>query len=126
MSNDVSVSAIAFYQTQVFEINGVDLLIAGVGGLFLSLALAEKLKRPFLQAYLFPFTPTKAFPAVLFPQFISKLGGSVNWLSHQLVRQIMWQGSRIGDQLARQQVFGLPTAPFWGPYHSVHLQRYPC
>ncbi|MGG6269289.1 glycosyltransferase [Leptolyngbya sp. AN03gr2] len=104
---------------------GVDLLVAGVGGLFLSLALAEKLKRPLLQAYLFPFTPTKAFPAILFPQFISKLGGSVNWLSHQLVRQMMWQGSRIGNQLARQQVFGLPAAPFWGPYNSVHLQRYP-
>ncbi len=104
---------------------GVNLLIAGVGGLFLGVALAEKLKIPFLQAYIFPFTPTKAFPALLFPQFISKLGGAVNRLSHHVFRQIMWQGSRTGDKLARQQVLNLPTAPFWGNYGSVHLQRYP-
>lgn len=104
---------------------GMDLLIAGVGGLFLGVSLAEKLKIPLLQAYIFPFTPTKAFPAVLFPQSISKLGGAVNRLSHHIFRQIMWQGARTGDGLARQQVLDLPTAPFWGDYNSVHLQRYP-
>jgi sterol 3beta-glucosyltransferase len=104
---------------------GMDLLIAGVGGLFLAVALAEKLKIPLLQAYIFPFTPTKAFPAVLFPQSIAKLGGAVNQWSHHVFRQIMWQGSRTGDGLARQQVLDLPTAPFLGVYHSVHLQRYP-
>jgi sterol 3beta-glucosyltransferase len=104
---------------------GMDLLIAGVGGLFLAVALAEKLKIPLLQAYIFPFTPTKAFPAALFPQSISKLGGAVNRLSHHVFRQIMWQGSRTGDGLARQQVLDLPTAPFWGVYNSVHLQRCP-
>ncbi len=104
---------------------GMDLLVAGVGGLFVALALAEKLKLPFLQAYIFPFTPTKAFPAILFSRFVSKLGGYVNLLSHHLFRQIMWQGSRSGDRLARQQVLGLPATPFWGPYHSAHLQRFP-
>lgn len=104
---------------------GMDLLIAGVGGLFLGVSLAEKLKIPLLQAYIFPFTPTKAFPAVLFPPSISKLGGAVNRLSHHVFRQIMWQGARTGDGLARQQVLDLPTAPFWGDYNSVHLQRYP-
>jgi sterol 3beta-glucosyltransferase len=104
---------------------GMDLLVAGVGGLFLAVALAEKLKLPLLQSYIFPFTPTKVFPAVLFPQSISKLGGAVNRLSHHVFRQIMWQGSRTGDGLARQQVLDLPTAPFWGVYNSAHLQRYP-
>lgn len=104
---------------------GVDLLLAGVGGLFLGVALAEKLRLPLLQAYVFPFTPTTAFPAVLFPQSISKLGGFVNRLSHHLFRQIMWQGSRTGDRLARQQVLGLPAAPFWGHYNSAHFQSYP-
>ena len=104
---------------------GMNLLIAGVGGLFLSLALAEKLKLPLLQAYIFPFTPTTAFPAILFPQSISKLGGYVNRLSHHLFRQIMWQGSRTGDGLARQQVLDLLTAPFFGPYNSAHFQRHP-
>jgi sterol 3beta-glucosyltransferase len=104
---------------------GMDLLIAGVGGLFLAVALAEKLKIPLIQAYIFPFTPTKAFPAVLFPQFITELGGAINQWSHHIFRQIMWHGSRTGDALARQQVLDLPTAPFWGVYNSVHLQRHP-
>ncbi len=103
---------------------GMELLLAGVGGLFLGLALAEKLKLPLLQAYVFPFTPTSVFPAPLFPQFVSKLGGYVNRLSHHLFRQIMWQGSRTGDGIARQQVLGLPAAPFWGLYNSPPLQRY--
>ncbi|GAP99987.1 glycosyltransferase [Leptolyngbya sp. NIES-2104] len=103
----------------------MELLVAGVGGLFLSLALAEKLKIPLLQAYIFPFTPTNAFPAILFPQSIAKLGGVVNRLSHHLFRQIMWQGSRAGDELARQQVLDLPIAPFWGSYDSAQFQRYP-
>jgi sterol 3beta-glucosyltransferase len=104
---------------------GVNLLVAGVGGLFVSLALAEKLELPLLQAYIFPFTPTRAFPAILFPPAIAKLGGYVNQLSHQLFRQIMWQGSRKGDRLARSQVLDLPAAPFFGPYAAVASRQYP-
>jgi sterol 3beta-glucosyltransferase len=104
---------------------GMELLLAGVGGLFLSLALAEKLKLPLIQAYIFPFTPTKAFPAILFPQFISKFGSQANLWSHHLFRQIMWQGSRTGDRLARRQVLNLPSAPFWGAYRSKYFQRFP-
>jgi sterol 3beta-glucosyltransferase len=104
---------------------GVSLLVAGVGGLFVGLAIAEKLNVPLLQTYIFPFTPTSAFPAILFPPFIAKLGGYVNRLSHQLFRQMMWQGSRTGDRLARSQVLGLPAAPFFGPYNSDRSRRYP-
>jgi sterol 3beta-glucosyltransferase len=104
---------------------GMNLIIAGVGGLFLAISLAEKLNIPFLQAYIFPFTPTKAFPAVLFPQSISRLGGTVNRLTHHLFRQIMWQGSRKADRSARQQVLNLPPAPFFGPYNSPILRQYP-
>jgi sterol 3beta-glucosyltransferase len=103
----------------------IELIISGVGGLFLGVALAEKFKLPLLQAYIFPFTPTRAFPAILFPQFIAKLGGYANQLSHHLFRQIMWQGSRTGDNLARQQVLGLPKAPWRGQYHSPVFSRYP-
>ncbi len=104
---------------------GMDLIIAGVGGLYLAISLAEKLNIPFLQAYIFPFTPTKAFPAILLPQSIGKLGGTVNRLSHHLFRQIMWQGFRKADQLARQQVLNLPPATFWGSYNSPILREYP-
>jgi sterol 3beta-glucosyltransferase len=118
-------AAIDWAEDGLVACQGMDLLVAGVGGLFVALALAEKLSLPLLQAYIFPFTPTKAFPAILFPPFFSKFGGFVNWLSHVFFRQIMWQGARKGDQLARQKVLGLPAAPFWGLYNSSHLQRYP-
>jgi sterol 3beta-glucosyltransferase len=118
-------AAIDWAKGSLSAVQDVKLLVAGLGGLFLGVALAEKLNIPLIQAYVFPFTPTKAFPAVLFPQSISKLGGVANQFSHHLFRQIMWQGSRSGDGLARQQVLDLPTAPFWGPFQSLHVQRYP-
>lgn len=39
----------------------------------------------------------------------------INWLSHQLVKQALWQGSRSGDTVARRKVLGLLPAPFFGP-----------
>jgi sterol 3beta-glucosyltransferase len=104
---------------------GMDLLVSGVGGQNVARALSEKLQIPLLQAYVFPFTPTNAFPAVLFPESISKLGGAVNRLSHHLMQQIMWQGFRKADRLAREQVFDLPAAPFFGSDNLPQFQQYP-
>ncbi len=103
----------------------VELLIAGVGGLNVGIAIAEKLELPLLQAYVFPFTPTQAFPAALFPKALSRLGGTVNRLSHHLLRQIMWQGFRTADGMARRQVLGLPATSFWGPYNATPLRGQP-
>ena len=104
---------------------GMDLLIGGVGGGTIMRTLAEKLQIPILQAHVFPYTPTTAFPAVLFPPVLSKLGGVVNWLSHHLIRQIMWQSSRKADRLVRSQVLGLPPAPFFGPKKDPKLMPFP-
>lgn len=104
---------------------GMDLLIAGVGGLFIALALAEMLRLPLIQAYIFPFTPTKEFPAILFPQSLGRFGGTFNRLSHHFFRQIMWQGSRVADKLARKQVLDIPAAPVCGPYNSAYLRQHP-
>ena len=82
---------------------GMELILAGIGGLYVGIAIAEKLRVPFLQAYVVPFTPTAAFPGVLFPQSLSWLGGAFNHFSHFAVRQIMWQGLRAADTLARRQ-----------------------
>jgi sterol 3beta-glucosyltransferase len=117
--------AVRWAQAGLEACRGMDLLLAGVGGLYLSLALAEKLELPLLQAHVFPFTPTKTFPGVLFPQSLNRYGGTVNWLSHQLLRQIIWQGSRAGDTAARKQVLNLPVSSFLGPRKSPHLHRYP-
>lgn len=104
---------------------GVELIVAGIGGLFIGLALAEKLDVPFMQAYLVPFTPTGEFPGVLLPVALPRLGGGFNRLSHRLVRQVMWQGSRAADKVARRQVLDLPAAPLPGPFNSPRLRRMP-
>ncbi|MDX2008193.1 MAG: glycosyltransferase [Meiothermus sp.] len=103
----------------------MDVLVAGVGGLYVALGLAEKLNLPLIQAYVFPFTPTSAFAGILFPRWAGRLGGAVNRLTHQLVRQALWQTSRTGDNAVREQVLGLPKAPFLGPYNSPVLGRHP-
>jgi UDP:flavonoid glycosyltransferase YjiC (YdhE family) len=104
---------------------GMELLIAGIGGLFIGLALAEKLDMPLMQAYLVPFTPTGAFPGVLLPVALPRLGTGFNRLSHHMVRQVMWQGSRAADNLARREVLHLPVAPLSGPFKSARLQQLP-
>ena len=104
---------------------GIDMLLVGVGGLYLGLSLAEKLGLPLLQAYVVPVTPTKVFPGVIFPKSLSRLGSSFNRLSHHLVRQVLWQPLRPGDEQARKQVLDLPPAPFWGPYNADRLDSYP-
>ncbi len=104
---------------------GMDMVLAGIGGLYLGLSLAEKLGLPFLQAYVVPFTPTKAFPGVLIPKSLSGLGSSFNRFSHHLTRQIMWQMLQSDDRIARQQVLGLPAASFWGPYNAARFHQYP-
>jgi UDP:flavonoid glycosyltransferase YjiC (YdhE family) len=104
---------------------GVELIVAGIGGVFLGLALAEKLDVSLIQAYLVPFTPTGEFPGVLLPVSLPHLGSRFNRLSHHLVRQVMWQGSRQADDLARRQVLHLPAAPFFGPFSSERFRQLP-
>jgi UDP:flavonoid glycosyltransferase YjiC (YdhE family) len=118
-------AAIDWVEAGLIASQNVDLIVAGVGGLNVAVALAEKLQLPLLPAFLFPFTPTRAFPGILFPQSLGKLGGTFNWLSHLLLRQIMWQGFRKADRIARQQVLNIPATSFWGPYKSAVMHRYP-
>jgi sterol 3beta-glucosyltransferase len=107
-------AAIEWAKTGLMACQGMDWLLVGVGSLYLGLALSEKLHIPLLPAFVFPFTPTTAFPGALFPSAIARFGGTVNWLSHQVVKQILWQGSRSGDTAARQQVLNIPVAPLLG------------
>lgn len=116
--------AVAWAEDGMAACSGMELLIAGIGGLYMGISLAEKLNLPLLRAYFIPFTPTKDFPGALFPQmdFIPK---PVTYLSHHITRQIMWQGFREADKVARQKVLGLEPAPFWGPYRSEVLDGMP-
>ena len=102
-----------------------DLLVAGLGGLFVGLALAEKLRVCLLQTYCIPFTPTRAYPSFMVPGLPFGLGGALNQLSHDLARQMMWQAFRPADRLARREVLDRRPAPFWGPYASDCLRDMP-
>jgi sterol 3beta-glucosyltransferase len=125
MAKEAQRGALHLAEAGLAACQGVDLMLAGLGGLFTGLALAEKLGIPLLQAYYIPFTPTRAYPSFLLPRQPSWLGGSLNRLSHHLVRQIMWQSFRSADRLARKEVLGFPPAPFWGPYSADGAQCVP-
>jgi len=125
MAKEAKRAAVLAMEGGVVACKGADLILGGMGGVYIGLALAEKFNLPFVQAYLVPFTPTREFPSVLIPSLPSLLSKMFNRPSHHLTRQLLWQGFRSADQLARKEVLGLPPAPFWGPYHSPHLEKMP-
>nr|MDO8109568.1 glycosyltransferase [Candidatus Sigynarchaeota archaeon] len=102
---------------------GMDLVLAGVSGLFVGYSIAQKLEIPFLQAYNIPFTPTNTFPGVLFPKIPSAFGGYS--VSHALTRQALWMTYRPTDGVVRKDGLGLPKFPMMGPYKSEALDTKP-
>ena len=78
-----------------------DLILSGLGGLFVGQALAEKLAIPFVQAHLYPFTPTREFPGVLTPVPQTPLMSWANAPSHRVTQQMLWQTTRSADATIR-------------------------
>jgi hypothetical protein len=114
MAKEAQRAAIGFCESGLAAARGMDMVLAGMGGLYTGLAIAEKLSLPLLQAYVVPFTPTQEFSSVLAP----RLPAPLNRFSHHLTRQLMWQGFRSADSLARKRVLGIAPAPFSGPYNA--------
>ncbi len=99
-----------------------DLVIAGLGGMGGPFSIAEKLRIPMIQAYVFPITPTDAFPGPLTPRL--PFGGWLNRLSYVPVRQMLWQSARMGDVTIRK-LLEMPRGSWFGPYRSLDQQRIP-
>ena len=95
---------------------GSDLLVSGLGGLFVAQAISEKLGVPLVPAYLYPFTPTREFPGILVPVPQSPLTSWANPLSHRLTQLMFWLTTLSADNKARKQVLDLPSAPLFGPF----------
>ncbi len=102
---------------------GADLIITGLAGFFVGLALSEKLGLPLIQAFYYPLTPTREFPNALVPMPLGKLPSWTNSLSHRLAQQMLWQNYRSADNHARRQVLNMTPAPFWGPFTSLERQK---
>ncbi len=86
----------------------VDMILGGIGGLFIGQAVAEKLGIPFVQAHVQPWTPTDAFHGMLGSRHLPR-----SW-THFFTRQIFWQPVRPMINRLRKDLFSLPSAPFWG------------
>jgi len=121
MAKEAQREALRFAEGGLLAAQGMDMALSGIGGLFIGTAIAEKLDIPLVQAYVFPFTPTQEFSSVLTP----KLPTFLNRLSHQLARQLMWQGFRSADTIARKKVLNIPAAPLLGPYESKSTHNMP-
>lgn len=103
-------------------LQGADLIIAGAGGLGGAFTIAEQQRIPFLQAYVFPITPTSEFPSPLTPRL--PLGGLLNKPSFALMRRLLWQTSRIADVATRKSL-GLPPPASGGPFAAFDRARKP-
>lgn len=112
MARQAAISGLAACQ-------GADLIIGGLGGLFVGLALSEKLGIPFVPAYYYPFTPTGEFRNALAPLPDRRLPAWANRLSHQAAQQMIWQNFRAADAKMRREILHLPPAPLRGPFASL-------
>lgn len=123
---------IAQQLAQQVAVNGLaacqnaDLIVGGLGGLFIGWTLAEKLGLPFLQAHLLPLTPTREFASVLAPPLPQAVASAwANGLSHRVTQQMLWQMFRAADAQARAEVLHMKPAPFWGPFAALGKQNRP-
>lgn len=87
-------------------------------------SVAEKHRLPFVQTYLQPIHPTRAFPSAIFP---SRLGGHAltNYLSHALGGQAFWQLMRPIVNDLRQTRLGLPPLSRLGPFPQMMRDKLP-
>jgi UDP:flavonoid glycosyltransferase YjiC (YdhE family) len=121
MAKEAQREALRFAEGGLKAAQGMDIVLAGMGGLYIGIAIAEKLNIPLVQAFVVPFTPTQELSSVLTP----KIPALFNRFSHHLTRQLMWQGFRSADTIARKKVLNIPAAPLLGPYGSKSTQNMP-
>jgi len=75
-------------------------------------AFARELGLPDVSVQTFPiFAPTRAFPAVAFPNVPP---GALSWLTHWLATQIFWHGGNLGYyRLRKKAPDDFPKQVFW-------------
>jgi UDP:flavonoid glycosyltransferase YjiC (YdhE family) len=104
---------------------GMDLIIAGGVSVSAGISVAEKLHLPLLQAFVFPVTPTRAFPSILLPQTLPKMGGAFNFLASHLILQLGWLGTRSLLNRTRKKILDLPPYSFAEPSQASRSKGFP-
>jgi UDP:flavonoid glycosyltransferase YjiC (YdhE family) len=84
--------------------------------------VAERLGVPSLFALLQPFSRTREFPAITVNR---SLGGRLNWITHRLVEQMIWQMARAPYNRWRRQSLKLKPIPFGGPFNVLYQRHEP-
>jgi UDP:flavonoid glycosyltransferase YjiC (YdhE family) len=100
-----------------------DLIVMTGIGFYAADPVAEKLGKPYLQAYLQPVTPTREFSMSVIKPL--KLGGIINYASYFVGGQMFWQAMRGALNDARREVLNLPPTPFFGPFGKLYQDRNP-
>ena len=101
-----------------------DLILFSGTTFFAAYSVAKKLDLPFVQAYLQPVTPTRAFPSLVYPTRF-KGGGLFNYATHAVGGQLFWQMMRPLLNDIRREQLGLRPFSFGGPFLSMLRRRLP-
>jgi sterol 3beta-glucosyltransferase len=118
MAREIKKSGLHMAERALAACEGGGMLLAGISGGFLARSLSEKTGISLVLAYNVPITPTREFAGALLPGLGSFFGGALNWLSHWLSLQIVWQAYRPVDRQVRGKLLGLPPAPLMGPLRT--------
>ncbi len=101
---------------------GSDALLFGGPGYYIGYSIAKKLKIPYIQAYLQPVHPTRAFPSALF--LVSVRGGGIfNYLTHALGGMLFWQLLLPAVNEARRKYLDLPPLNRIGPFPEMNREK---
>jgi sterol 3beta-glucosyltransferase len=103
---------------------GTELVMFSGPAFHATFSVAEKLRLPFIQAYLQPINPTREFPSAIFPT--RHKGGAVfNYATHAIGGQLFWHMIRPIMNRIRREVLGLKPFSFGGPFLTMVRQRLP-
>lgn len=122
MQSEMKHRAVGLAQLLPALLEGSDLIMTGMSGMGGVFSYAERYKIPVIQAYVFPFTPTRAFPSPLVPRL--PFGKALNRLSFHVTRQMFWQNTKLIDNLVRQTLH-MSKRGFWGPFKSLNTNQVP-
>lgn len=103
---------------------GAEAIVYRIGGYLAVDSIAERLGARCFKAGLLPLTRTRAFPTLYLGER-RQYGATVNYASHLLAEQFVWQVFRRQTNLFRRKELGLRPLPLFGARGDHLLGQYP-